>query len=414
MRLVLAAERFPAPSETFIVAKVLALLERGHDVHVVCRFSDAEAWDVYGSLRDRHDVRARVHVSRVGKDVTNVIEAVKRLGGLAERGVPAISRYVRDAARQVGWRKVVRHTVLESWFIALRPDLVHFEFGNQAVQHMHLKPLLGCPFTVSFRGFDLNYVGLSHPGFYDGVWAAADRVHFLGEDLRRRAAARGCPPTMPHVLIPPALDDSDYSPPERGEEPIGTPDRPLRTLSVGRLHWKKGHDHALAAIGILVEQGLTVEHRIAGSGPAEQELRETAAAIGIEQAVRFLGHVTREHVTDELRRADVFVHAAVSEGFANSVLEAQAMALPVVCTDADGLRDNVVADVTAFVVDRRDPAALAERVAALANDGATRRTMGAAGRARVVRDFRLEDQVDAWVSFYEEVVRRATVPARDR
>ena len=112
-------------------------------------------------------------------------------------------------------------------------------------------------------------------------------------------------------------------------------------------------------------------------------------------------------MSDELVRADVLVHAAVSEGFVNAVLEAQAMAVPVVCTDADGLGDNVVDGVTGFVVARRDPTAMAERVAALAGDGERRRAMGAAGRERVVRHFRVEDQADAWVSFYEEVVRRA-------
>ena len=45
-----------------------------------------------------------------------------------------------------------------------------------------------------------------------------------------------------------------------------------------------------------------------------------------------------EVVKEELQWADVFLHLAVSEGFCNAVLEAQAMQLPVVCSDADGLR----------------------------------------------------------------------------
>ena len=91
---------------------------------------------------------------------------------------------------------------------------------------------------MSFRGFDLNYVGLDDPGFYDTVWSGIDCVHCLGEDLWRRALA-GCPPAMRTRLIPPAVDGTRFSPPERGVESIGTPDRPLRTLSVGRLHWKR-------------------------------------------------------------------------------------------------------------------------------------------------------------------------------
>ena len=72
-------------------------------------------------------------------------------------------------------------------------------------------------------------------------------------------------------------------------------------------------------------------------------------------------------VLGELRAADVLLHPAVSEGFGNAVMEAQAVEVPVVCTDADGLRENVVDGVTGLVVPRRDASALAaalERLAA--------------------------------------------------
>jgi colanic acid/amylovoran biosynthesis glycosyltransferase len=45
----------------------------------------------------------------------------------------------------------------------------------------------------------------------------------------------------------------------------------------------------------------------------------------------------------------------VSEGFCVSAIEAQAMGLPVVCSDADGLGENVVDGETGFVVTRATP-----------------------------------------------------------
>ena len=76
------------------------------------------------------------------------------------------------------------------------------------------------------------------------------------------------------------------------------------------------------------------------------------------------------------------------------------MGIPVVCTDAGGLPENVVDGVTGFIVPRRDPAALAEKLAILAEDGALRHRMGAAGRKRVETHFRMEDQLDAFEDFY--------------
>jgi colanic acid/amylovoran biosynthesis glycosyltransferase len=103
--------------------------------------------------------------------------------------------------------------------------------------------------------------------------------------------------------------------------------------------------------------------------------------------------------------ADVFLHPSISEGFGVVVLEAQSMALPVVCTDADGLKENVVDGVTGFVVLRRNPQALAEKLKTLMRDSALRLQMGYAGRNRVVTSFRVEDQISAWEQFFQSIER---------
>ena len=60
-----------------------------------------------------------------------------------------------------------------------------------------------------------------------------------------------------------------------------------------------------------------------------------------------------------------------------AVTEAQAMGLPVVCSDADGLRENVAHGVTGFAVPRRDVAAMADALHRLAADPGLRTKMGA-------------------------------------
>jgi colanic acid/amylovoran biosynthesis glycosyltransferase len=124
--------------------------------------------------------------------------------------------------------------------------------------------------------------------------------------------------------------------------------------------------------------------------------------------VTLLGAGTRELVRDELRAADVFLHAAVSEGFGNAVLEAQACAVAVVCTDADGLSENVVDGITGLVVPRRDRRALAAALLRLAHDPPYRRALGDAGRRRVIERFRPGCQIDAWQQFYETALVGST------
>ncbi len=402
-RLVLVVPRFPRLSETFIVSKFLGLLDAGWDVHIVCQqFSSAE-WTKFSQLRDRPELRRRVHVAwrqspRLAAGGLWPVAAVET----AARAPQAMVDYWQQGGHVLG-NRLPKRFYLDARLIALQPDILHFEFGSLSVGRTYLKELLDCQLTASFRGYDLNYAGLDTPGYYDELWQTADALHLLGDDLWQRAIRRGCPPEMPHALIPPAIDTAYFDPANEMARPVD-PDGPLRVLSVGRLAWKKGHEYSLQAMALLQERGVDATLRIIGDGSYAEPLAFTRHELGLEDSVTFLGGQPREIVRREMAVADVLLHAAVSEGFCNAVIEAQAMQLPVVTSDADGLPANVSDGETGYVVSRRDTAALADRLEALAAGPEQRRQMGMAGRERAVSCFCIEDQIAAFDRFYRERV----------
>ncbi|HMN60227.1 MAG TPA: glycosyltransferase, partial [Anaerolinea sp.] len=172
----------------------------------------------------------------------------------------------------------------------------------------------------------------------------------------------------------------------------------------GRLEWKKGYEFSLEAVRNLLDHGVVCEYPIIGAGTYLEALAFARHQLGLEQVVSFLGGLPRETVKSELEWADVLLHAAVSEGFCNAVLEAQAMQVPVVCSDADGLPENVADSVTGFVVPRRDPKALANRLEMLAKSPELREEMGNAGRKRVFEQFQLSEQVKRFDGFYHQTL----------
>lgn len=398
----LVVPSFPKTSETFIVSKFLGLLTRGYDVKVICGSSDPKEWGRFPDL-ERAELKRRVLVSPLASPRWRAALHFPfvLLRTLVQRPA-ATARYLRR-----GWPvfgpDVFKRLYLDAHLIVEQPDLIHFEFGALAVNRTYLGKLLGCKILVSFRGYDLNFSGLDQPHYYEDVWRQADAFHFLGEDLRHRALRRGCPPDKPYALIPPAIDIEKFIPPEAKQDAESEP-RPLRLLSVGRMEWKKGYEYALQAIACLVKQGVVVEHRIVGGGSYLQAVAFCRHDLGLEDHVTFLGALTAEQVREQMAWADVFVHAAVSEGFCNAVLEAQAMQLPVVCTDADGLPENVADGVTGFVVPRRDARALAGKIAVLAANPVLRARMGQAGRERVEERFQVADQLDAFERLYSRLV----------
>jgi len=369
-RIVMVTDHFPKFSETFFVSKLRGLRARGWDVHVVCNRSNEDQWQYFPGLRDDPDLKARLH--------------------------PA---------------KDFERTIAE-----LEPALVHFGYGTLALGRMRAVKLAGAQAVVSFRGYDVNYHGLEDPACYEEVWTGADMLHFVGNDTWQRAQRRGCPAGAPHIVITDAVDVARFEPPRRTPDVAGTAGRPLRIVSVGRLHWKKGHEFGLAAIRALVDSGVEVRYRIIGEGPHREATLFAIHDLGLSDHVELSGAQPAATVREQLAEADVFLHPAVSEGFCVSAIEAQAMGLPVVCSDADGLSENVVDGETGFVVTRRDADLLAQRLATLAHDGELRLRLGDAARRRATTAFDATQQLDSFERLYRELLAtptptRPTTPA---
>ncbi len=359
--ILLVDNNFPSISQTFIVDKFLHLLIRGWDVHVLAVNGDDADWDAYPEIAEQPELIERVHITR---DFEGLIKQLK-------------------------------------------PDFVHFEFGHTSLAHLLNCRIAGVRTVVSFRGFDICYYGLEDSGFYSDVWKFADVIHCRSEGIWQRCLQRGCPPDKPHQVIVGGIDIDFFDPGGRAHGMVaGTSERPFRMLSVGRLVWKKGHEYTVEALAKLVEQGIEAELRIIGAGTHDRAIRFAAFDLGVLDRVTLLGSKPRNEVRAEMRKADVLVMPSLSEGFGISALEAQAMKLPVVCSDAEGLPENVQDMVTGFVVPRRSSELLAERLAMLASDPEMRHLMGEAGRERVAHLFRVDQEIDAFERLYSETIDR--------
>lgn len=277
-------------------------------------------------------------------------------------------------------------------------NVVHFEFGTLAIKATQLKDIIPGKLSVSFRGYDLNYVGLDNDKYYSEVWEKFDGFHFLSNDLKQRAIKRGYSGSKLEVLIPPAINTDIFKPNLFKKE-----NEKLIIISVGRLVWKKGYEYAIRAAALLKQQGVQFEYRIIGSGDYEQALQYAISENGLNDKVKLLGTLSTTEIKNQLSEADVFVHPAISEGFSNAVIEAQAMGVPVICTDADGLPENIENSVTGFIVPRWSAEAIADKLQWCFNYKQNLQQMGLAGIERVQKHFTLEQQMEKFINYYQKL-----------
>lgn len=153
---------------------------------------------------------------------------------------------------------------------------------------------------------------------------------------------------------------------------------------VGRVTADKGVPLLHDALAILRREGVGL--RVLLVGPWETS--DSSALIeALGQATPYLtapGSIS--DVRPHYAAMDIFTLPSEREGFPNVVLEAGAMALPSIVTDATGCIDSVD-DTSGITVPAGDPRALAAAIRRLIDDPELRRQMGKAARQRVVTDF---------------------------
>ena len=138
------------------------------------------------------------------------------------------------------------------------------------------------------------------------------------------------------------------------------------------------------------------------------EIEQLLASLGIRERFIFTGQ--RDDVEALLGLFDVFVLSTHWEGFPLVLLEAMAVALPVVATAVDGIPEVVRTGDTGLLVPPKDAEALAAALLALLQDRELARRLGRAGQARVAAEFSRERFQERVGALYQRVLRRPLRP----
>ncbi|MEF9941967.1 MAG: glycosyltransferase [Lachnospiraceae bacterium] len=146
-----------------------------------------------------------------------------------------------------------------------------------------------------------------------------------------------------------------------------------------------------------------IEVHIYGEGNQKEELVRLVETLHLGENVCFKGKIPNDEVPKVLGQIDVFCATSIKESFGVSVVEAMAMEVPVVVSDADGFKEVVENRVTGIIVPRRDTKALALALEELILDKAKRIQYGKNGRIRVKKLYDWDKNVDAMEKIYEEM-----------
>ena len=180
----------------------------------------------------------------------------------------------------------------------------------------------------------------------------------------------------------------------------------LKTVFVfmGRLNHDKGVYELLSAFNRLASEREDVYLLLFGHD--EENVSTTFVDYShIKTASNFCYYGATPEPQNMLQAGDVFVLPTYREGFGSSVIEASALGLPVICSDAYGVMDAMVDNVTGMRCKVGDVESLYNAMVKLAGDKNLQTELGQNGRDRVINEFSGADVTKHWLQFYADVVK---------
>jgi glycosyltransferase involved in cell wall biosynthesis len=348
--------------------------------------------------------RLLVTIARLGPQADLDIDvAVLRADGprgamaplLRSEGVtPAVLGF-RRLADPGALRRLTRHVR------AGRYDLVHAHLEYSAIAGAAAATLCRRPLVVTLhhvsapagrKAATLERVAV------EGAGRRAARLIFVSNASRASFAARyRARPNW--TVLPNGVELPD---PARTNGHAVARDRRPRAVLVGTMRPGKGHAEAVDAWVRVADRIPDAELVFVGTGELERELRHRAAARGIADRVVFAGFTHDVHT--EIAEADVVLLPTRQEALPTVLMEAAALAKPVVATAVPGVTEVVQDGITGVLVAERNPAAFADAVTALLGDEERRRSLGAAAQRRAETAF----DARAWVARLAGIYTRAT------
>ena len=150
---------------------------------------------------------------------------------------------------------------------------------------------------------------------------------------------------------------------------------------------------------------------VIGTGHMQSAMLEFAAELGIADRLFLPG--TEKNIAPAYAAMDVFLLTSRFEGLPNVLIEAQALGVPVVTTDAGGCREAVLEGQTGVIVKSRDSAKLAERVLFVLDDPDWAAKARQRGPVFVRERFGLKRMIEETLDVYgmEASDRRAPAPS---
>lgn len=139
-------------------------------------------------------------------------------------------------------------------------------------------------------------------------------------------------------------------------------------LFIGRLAEKKGAIYLINALPEIISKSPDTILIICGNGPLKNDCEKLVQKIGMNDFVKFTGHISDNEKIDYLSMADLLIvpsivtHDGDTEGLPVVILEGLSMGKPIIASDVGGIKDVIKNGINGFLIEEKNSNSIAVNV----------------------------------------------------
>lgn len=288
-----------------------------------------------------------------------------------------------------------------------RADIIHSNDPKSNVNSILLRTFLPGLKTVSTVHGWIRRRPRSALYMRVDLWALKrfDAVIAVSRNIADMAEARGVGNL--HVIHN-SIDPDAWVPASREQPSAGIQDipRPFRVGFIGRISAEKGPLDFVAAAAKIVAAHPSCKFLVAGEGPLEGQMREKVRQNKLEECFTFLGPLMQSQLIDVYRELDLLLLPSYTEGLPMVVLEAFAMAIPVVATQVGGVAEVISHGINGYLAEPGDSTALAGFAVRIIQNSEIRTALRDHARRTIEDHFSRKAAVGRLQDIYRRVMHR--------
>ncbi|HEX3082862.1 MAG TPA: glycosyltransferase family 4 protein [Candidatus Saccharimonadia bacterium] len=303
----------------------------------------------------------------------------------------------------LGWRRKLKAIIRDE-----KPDLINAHMPVPGLADVAASAAGRIPFVVTYHAGTMKkgkrlidlLVGTYETFGLRFVLGRADRILCSSDFVRDEFLGRW---KSKSVTVTPGVDEALF-------KPVAKTQAGHKTLlfvgNYGPSYRHKGLNDLIETLPALTAKfpGLTVN--IVGVGD-QDDVRATAATLGVESGLKFLGLQDSQALAQLYPQADVVVLPSHNDSFPMVLVEAMACGTPVVSTTVGGIPTLVENGVTGLLVTPGDTTALGSAIERILSDKVLAKQMGETGRELVEKELTWSSKTRATSEIFEAAMRPA-------